>query len=88
MQIQYGRNKCLGTYKGFQKGPNISINHCLENSNCTFYATFTFEPYLVNRNFSRASIDPRFRRNISIGIPLDLFIPEEERGHEVYRSAG
>ena len=88
MQIQYGRNKCLSTYKGFQKGPNTSINHCLENSNCTFYATFTFEPHLVNRNFSRASIDPRFRRNISIAIPLDLSIPGEERGHEVYRSAG
>ena len=28
------------------------------------------------------------RRNISIGIPLDLSIPGEERGHEVYRSAG
>ena len=31
MQIQYGRNKCLSTYKGFQKGPNTSINHCIEN---------------------------------------------------------
>ena len=30
------------------------------------------------------------RRNISIGIPLDLSIPVtgEERGHEVYRNAG
>ena len=32
------------------------------------------------------------RRNISIGIPLDLSIPfhvtREERGHEVYRSVG
>ena len=28
------------------------------------------------------------RRNISIGIPLDLSIRGEERGHEVYRSAG